>query len=123
MDNNYFMNGNNPYRSYVPSYLASTNVNPTTNIIWTMGAESAKAYPVAPGRTIMLMDSESPTFFIKAVDNNGFATMKSFSFAEQLAAVEEPSAAKFVTTDQLQAAIAELAAKIDGLATQNKSLI
>ena len=109
---------------YVPSYLASTNSNPTTNIIWTMGAESAKAYPVAPGHTVMLMDSESPTFFIKAVDNNGFATMKSFSFVEEIpAAVQESSAAKFITTEQFQAAIDQLAAKIDNLSVQPKNLI
>lgn len=120
MENNYFM-GN---RGYVPSYLASTNPNPNTNIIWTMGAESAKAYPVAPGRTIMLMDSESPTFFIKAVDNNGFATMKSFSFVEDKpAAVEESSAAKFVTNDQLQEALSQLMSKIEALIPQTKNLI
>lgn len=120
MNTDFFM-GN---RGYVPSYLASTNPNPSTNIIWTMGAESAKAYPVAPGRTIMLMDSESPTFFIKAVDSNGFATMKSFSFVEEVpAAVQEPSAAKFVTTEQFQEAIEQLASKIDNLNVQQKNLI
>lgn len=109
---------------YVPSYLASTNPNPTTNIIWTMGAESAKAYPVAPGHTVMLMDSESPTFFIKAVDNNGFATMKNFSFVEEIpAAVQEPSAAKFVTNDQLQEALSQLMSKIEALIPQTKNLI
>lgn len=120
MENNYFM-GN---RGYVSSYLASTNPNPNTNIIWTMGLESAKAYPVAPGRTVLLMDSESPTFFIKAVDNNGFAAMKSFSFVEnQPSAVEEPSAAKFVTNDQLQEALSQLMAKIEALIPQTKNLI
>ena len=64
MDNNYFM----PRGGYAPSYLATTNANANTNIIWTMGIESAKAYPLYPGRTILLMDSESPRFFIKTMD-------------------------------------------------------
>ena len=109
MNNEYYM----PYRAtgYTPSYLAS-NANTNTNIIWTMGAESAKAYPVMPGRTLLLMDSESSKFFSKSVDNNGFATLKSFSFQEDvpLAAATEDN--KYVTQEQLQAAIAQLMAQM-----------
>lgn len=101
MDNNYFM----PRGGYAPSYLATTNANANTNIIWTMGIESAKAYPLYPGRTILLMDSESPRFFIKTMDNNGYATLRTFTFQEE-ALPASPDTPNYVTQEQLDATIA-----------------
>ena len=120
MNNELFMGGPMPYRgggvyspsnAYAPSFL-STQMGPmqnnNTNIVWTMGLESAKAYPLMPGRTLMLMDSESPRFFIKAVDSNGYATLKAYSFQEEQP-IHTPSpvmaSANWVTKEQLDAAI------------------
>lgn len=36
------------------------------NMIWVQGVEGAKSYWVAPGNAVLLMDSESQTFYIKA---------------------------------------------------------
>lgn len=118
MNTDMFMGPSAMYRSYVPSYISANN-SATTNIVWTMGVESAKAYPVPPGRTILLMDSESPRFFIKTVDANGYAAMKVYNFQEEVAAVEEPVAAKYVTQEQLQAALEAFAADIQ----KSKSLL
>lgn len=52
-------------------------------MIWVQGEAGAKAYPVAPGNTVMLMDSESDMFFIKSADQNGIPLpLRSFSYKE-----------------------------------------
>lgn len=124
MNNDYFMGGPMPYRGasgYMPSYLSTVapqNTN-NTNIVWTMGLESAKAYPLFPGRTLMLMDSESPRFFIKSVDNNGYATLKAYTFQEE--SISQPSTnnsgSNYVTKEQLDQAMATVFEKI---AVQNQ---
>ena len=117
MNNDYFMGANTmPHRTggYAPSFLSTQMGQPnntSTNIMWTMGLESAKAYPLLPGRTIMLMDSESPRFFIKSVDNNGYATLKAYTFQEE-PSFAPTNSGRFVTKEQFDAAIAALQEQI-----------
>lgn len=40
-------------------------------IIWVQGEEGAKAYMVAAGNSVLLMDSENSTFYIKSTDASG----------------------------------------------------
>lgn len=47
------------------------NQQPTNSIIWVQGIEGAKSHPVAAGTSAILMDSESPVFYIKTVNING----------------------------------------------------
>lgn len=45
---------------------------PSSNgIIWVQGEAGAKAYPIDPGTTILLMDSEEDVFYIKSRDVSG----------------------------------------------------
>lgn len=37
-----------------------------TGILWVQGEAGAKSWAVAPGKSVMLMDSESNTFYIKS---------------------------------------------------------
>lgn len=115
MNNEYFMGNSMPYQAgYAPSYLSTMgmqrNPNPASNsnIVWTMGLESAKAYPLLPGKTLMLMDSESPKFYIKSVDNNGYATIKAYSFHEEQPTSAPVNTQQYVTQEQLEAAIMKL---------------
>ena len=41
------------------------------DILWVQGEAGAKAFLVAPGNTIMLMDSEGERFYLKSADANG----------------------------------------------------
>lgn len=41
------------------------------SIVWVQGEEAAKAYPIAPGNTVLLMDSENPVIYIKRADLSG----------------------------------------------------
>ena len=114
------MGANMPYRTvggYAPSYLstqvaAQSPYGNNTNIVWTMGLESAKAYPLMPGRTLMLMDSESPRFFIKSVDNSGYATIKTYAFHEEQPTppptTSTPAEENWVTKAELEAALADV---------------
>lgn len=43
----------------------------TNNFVWVQGEMAAKSYPVAPGLSLMMMDSESPVLYIKTVDYVG----------------------------------------------------
>lgn len=40
-------------------------------LIWVQGEAGAKSYFVAPGNTVMLMDSESERFYLKSADASG----------------------------------------------------
>ena len=57
---------------------------PVTNseIQWVKGIEGAKSYQVQPGTSIILMDSESQTFFIKSANAAGMPEIHAYSFKE-----------------------------------------
>lgn len=50
---------------------AYTQPVPSANFIWVQGEAAAKSYPVAPGGSVLLMDSENPVLYAKSVDTNG----------------------------------------------------
>ena len=78
------------------------------------GDNAAKAYPVMPGSTMLLMDTENPYIYFKTVAFNGMPQpLKKFRIEEvNEAPVEDIPVAKevsnFVTKDDLNSAIAEL---------------
>lgn len=64
---------NNPYMS-----------NNSNQLLWVQGESGAKAYPVAPGNSIALFDSESDRFFIKTADASGMPLpLRIFNYSEQ----------------------------------------
>lgn len=44
-------------------------------INWVLGIAGATAYPVAPGNTVPLWDSESQVIYLKSADNTGKQSM------------------------------------------------
>ena len=64
-----------PQYNYVPQQQLSQPVvqQPVndTGILWVQGEAGAKSWAVAPGKSVMLMDSESNTFYIKSSDQSG----------------------------------------------------
>ena len=70
-------------------------------LIWVQGEAGAKSWFVAPGATVLLMDSENPRFYMKSADMNGVPAMRTFEYNEVGAAKpqEAPQAANFVTVD------------------------
>ena len=55
---------------------------PNTGILWVQGEVGARAYPVQPGMSVLLMDSEAQNFYIKSADMSGMPTLKRYSYSE-----------------------------------------
>lgn len=53
-----------------------------SNIIWVQGIEAAKAYEVLPSTSVILMDSESETFYIKSCDETRRPTLRVYEYKQ-----------------------------------------
>lgn len=91
-------------------------------IIWVQGEEGAKAYMVAAGNSVLLMDSETSTFYIKTTDTSGMPQpLRIFDYTERKvqqkqAAQEKAEAKDYVTREEFDA----LAAKFETLTAKKK---
>lgn len=88
-----------------------------TGLNWVQGEAGAKSWFVAPGATVLLMDSESMRFYLKSADANGVPAMRTFSYSEvgqqlpkQQEAAPEP---KFVTVEEFSAFKTEILSKLE----------
>lgn len=66
----------NPYARYqtaVPLQQPqpSNQQGNTSGFVWVQGEAGAKAYPVAAGNSVLLMDSENPVLYLKSTDAYG----------------------------------------------------
>ena len=89
-------------------------------LIWVQGEAGAKSYLVAPGNTVMLMDSEGERFYLKSADASGMPMpLRIFEYKEL---AETPSQAlnaavtaqnvnldNFVTREEFERRIASIA--------------
>lgn len=84
-------------------------------ITWVQGEEGAKAYLVAAGNSVLLMDSEAKTFYVKSTDVSGMPLpLRIFDYTEREAhskAAAQTPAADYVTREEFN----KLSAKIDRL--------
>lgn len=58
--------------------------------LWVQGEAGAKAYPVAPGSSVILMDSENNVFYIKSADQSGMPMMRTFDYVERTVSHNQP---------------------------------
>ena len=103
-----------PQYNYVPQQQIPQQVQQPANdsgILWVQGEAGAKSWAVASGRSVMLMDSESNTFYIKSSDASGMPMpLRIFDYTERT--TQQPQAqviqhhdidtSKFVTWDELE---------------------
>lgn len=89
--NNYFP------QSYYPNYYGNQQMPPQqpqmasnaqqasgNGIIWVQGENAAKAYPVANGQSVLLMDSEDSLMYIKSTDQSGMPQpLRIFEYKER----------------------------------------
>lgn len=83
-------------------------------ILWVQGEAGAKSYLVAPGTTVLLMDSEDQIFYIKSTDQAGMPSMRAFEYKERNAEPSRIAVAPvpdYVTRKEFD----ELKSKIDSL--------
>ena len=113
--NNYFPSSyqqayyNNVQTPYVQLQQQSNLVSQGNNIIWVTGEAGAKSYLVGAGQSVLLMDSESSSFYIKSTDASGMPLpLRVFDYTERTQAQQTvPQASeidfgKFVTRDEFE---------------------
>lgn len=117
--NNYFPVGYQP-ANYNLQYQQPTTIQPTvttqptspiqsSSIIWVQGEAGAKAYPVAAGNSVLLMDSESEQFYIKSSDVSGMPMpLRTFTYKEVAAHTQKHTSnedldlSNYITRDELE---------------------
>ncbi len=89
----------------------------TPSIIWVQGEEGAKAYMVAAGNSVLLMDSENSAFYIKSTDASGMPLpLRVFDYKERTTSAKTPpqtaqqAGGEFVTRAEFNALAARCAA-------------
>lgn len=72
---------NYPYYYPEPPKNSQPQNNP---IIWVQGEPAARAYMVAAGNTVLLMDSEKSSFYLKSTDGSGMPQpLRIFDYTER----------------------------------------
>ena len=110
--------------------MPSMQQPPQTNqgLNWVQGEAAARSYLVAPNTTVLLMDSESQSFYLKSTDNSGMPLpLRIFDYTERATNTPQNSSQaaqsaqtnlddKYVTREEysrLQAKYAEILDKLD----------
>lgn len=107
-----------PYQQ-MPQPLVPQMQNPmqntqqqTTNngIVWVQGEAGAKAYPVAAGNSLLLMDAEQHQFYIKSTDQSGMPMpLRIFAYEEVVESnVPKTETKNFITREEFEQRLAEL---------------
>lgn len=116
---NYFPTNYQPMQymaqpQYTPPVIQQNN---NAGIIWVQGEAGAKAYPVAPGNNVLLMDSEDSFFYIKSTDTSGVPQpIRKFKYTEETGTKKkeeekpEPKVdlSNYVTREELEERFANL---------------
>lgn len=134
--NNYFPQ-NQYQQAYYPQYqqvqpvqqvqVPTAQPQENNGVIWVSGIEGAKSYLVGAGRSVLLMDSESSTFYLKSTDMSGMPQpLRIFDYTERStqpqtnqivdAQVKEIDTSMFVTREELEERLAKLSAPIKATA-------
>nr|UVX54351.1 MAG: hypothetical protein [Bacteriophage sp.] len=53
-----------------------------SGILWVSGEVGAKSYLVAPGTSVLLMDSDDTVFYLKTADQSGMPSLRTFKYSE-----------------------------------------
>lgn len=116
----------NQYPTYQPYQIPSTGMSASRSISqnqngaqnntfqWVQGQAGAEAYLVAPGASVILMDSNAPVIYFKSADNSGrYLPMKTYDLVERVPQVQGPNPASaidttsFVKRDEITALVAK----------------
>ena len=91
-----------------------------TGLNWVQGDAGAKSWFVAPGATVLLMDSEAQRFYLKTADMNGVPAMRTFEYTEVGAQIQKPQEApqpvNFVSVEEFNSFRDEVLKKLEDLA-------
>ena len=96
------------YPTQYNAYPTQMNVNPTQNnvgIVWVQGEAGAKSYLVGAGQSVLLMDAEGSTFYIKSTDASGMPMpLRIFDYKEREKDLVKtsPVQSQYVTHEELR---------------------
>lgn len=92
--------GNQQMPQNTPNLASNAQQQINNQIIWVQGEAAAKAYPVASGQSVQLMDSEESVFYIKSTDQSGMPQpLRIFDYKERTSERSTPAAAKNTNDD------------------------
>lgn len=88
-------------------------------LVWVQGDAGAKSYPIAPGCTVMLMDSEGERFYLKSADASGMPLpLRVFEYKERTETAQQTTGGsvadfpdlngKFVTREEFERRMASI---------------
>lgn len=115
--NSYFPTNYTPYQqAAMQQYQQPQQQN--GGLTWVQGIEGAKSHFVNPGQSVLLMDSESNSFFIKSADVSGMPLpLRIFDYKERTVqqAPQQPTAAtidtsSYITREEFEQRIAQIIA-------------
>jgi nitrous oxide reductase accessory protein NosL len=100
----------------IPTPAQQTN----NGLVWVQGEAGAKSFLVAPGCTVMLMDSEGERFYLKSADASGMPLpLRVFEYKERTETAQQTAGGsvaafddldnKFVTRDEFERRMASIA--------------
>lgn len=97
-----------PQQTITPVVQSQSVIN-DNGVNWVQGEAGAKSWYVPPGKSAMLMDSESSVFYIKTTDNSGIPLpLRIFDYTERTQQDTVPAEAvqttnsQYVTKDELK---------------------
>ena len=106
-------------QSYAPAQMQMAQPTHSSTINWVQGDVGARAYPINPGMSVLLMDSEGQNFYIKSADTMGMPTLKKYAYSE---VVEEPLRLESNDARQLDTAFSATREEVKQLHEEIKSL-
>lgn len=94
----------------MPRYQAPQQQS--NGLIWVQGEAGAKSYMVAPGQSVLLMDSENQAFYIKSADASGMPLpLRVFDYSERTSAqvqqIQNP-APQYITREEFEKRLSEI---------------
>lgn len=118
--NSYFPTNYTPYQQAAMQQYQQAMQPQQQNggLLWVQGIEGAKSHFVSPGQSVLLMDSESNSFFIKSADVSGMPLpLRIFDYKERTIqqAQQQPTAAvidtsSYITREEFEQRIAQITA-------------
>lgn len=105
--------------SYAPPQMQMAQPTQSSTINWVQGDVGARAYPIQPGMSVLLMDSEGQNFFIKSADSMGMPNLKKYAYSE---VVEEPMRLESHEARQIDTAFSATREEVKQLQEEIKGL-
>lgn len=98
---------------YIPNYYPTTyqpmyqqpQQQQSNGITWVQGEAAARSYLVGAGQSVLLMDSETDRFYIKASDSSGMPLpLRIFEYTEKVAVQGKYEATEASQTEYVEKA-------------------